>query len=347
MVREDDAPSSANGNSGRLQRYVVPEGLSPEQRFEHWRAWYGSAVETPMRLEKSARQTPVSFNPSAINLAGPGFSLIEMLNGPALGSWAPNPDSNDLRLVYFREARGLTLALDGAHEPVSPGSVRFVDASAAGGFDAPEGFHALQLNIDRSSLEISEAATGSLLRLPDLSKHPIVGTFVIPALMSWKRPGIQEEVSGTADILRSVMATLVGSLLGAPTDEESQKPALGKAVKKYVDDSYDTPNLNAAMIAERFNLSRRSLFYFFEDEKLHLGERIRALRTRKALQLLLTSDPTQRVTYEEIATSCGFTNVQSMRRAVKEFTGMNVREINRSKLLIRYALQQLQESLKP
>ncbi|MFJ4027468.1 helix-turn-helix domain-containing protein [Paenarthrobacter sp. NPDC089989] len=340
-------PPPADGNSGRLVRYAVPEGLNPEQRFEHWRDWYGAAVETPMRLEKSARQTPVSFNPSAINLAGPGFSLIEMLNGPALGSWAPNPDSADLRLVYFREARALTLALNGVHDPVSPGSVRFIDASVGGSFDAPKGFHALQLNVDRSSLEISEAAMRSLLRSPDLAKHPIVGTFVIPALMSWKRPGIQKEVSGTADILRSVMATLVGSLLGAPIDEEAQKPALGRAVKKYIDDSYGNPNLNVAMIAERFNLSRRSLFYFFENEELHLGERIRALRTRKALELLLTSDAVRRITYEEIAASSGFTNVQNMRRAVKEFTGMNVREINRSELLIRYALQQLQESLRP
>lgn len=337
----------ANSNRGRLLRYAVPEGLSPEQRFEHWRAWYGSAVETPMRLEKSARQTPVSFNPSAINLAGPGFSLIEMLNGPAVGSWASNPDSADLRLVYFREAQALTLALDGVPEPVSPGSVRFIDVSRRGGFDAPEGFHALQLNIDRSSLDVSEAEMRSLLRLPDLAKHPLVGAFVIPALMSWKRPGIQEELSGTADILRSVMATLVGSLLGAPIDEEAQKPALGRVVKKYLDENYDNPNLDVAMIAERFNLSRRSLFYFFENEELHLGERIRALRTRKALELLLTYDTAQRITYAEVATSCGFTNVQSLRRAVKEFTGMNVREISRSELLIRYALQQLQESLKP
>jgi AraC-like DNA-binding protein len=100
------------------------------------------------------------------------------------------------------------------------------------------------------------------------------------------------------------------------------------------------------MVAERFNLSRRSLFYFFENEDLRLGERIRALRTRKALELLLQTDA-HRITYSEIATSCGFTNAQSMRRAVKEFTGMNVREIHRSEPDVREALQQLRESLRP
>ncbi|XJN62663.1 helix-turn-helix domain-containing protein [Arthrobacter sp. UC242_113] len=347
LVKEGDGmPQSATGGSGRLVRYAVPEGLNPEQRFEHWRAWYGNAVETPMRLEKSARRTPVSFNPSAINLAGPGFSLIEMFNGPALGSWAPNPDTTDLRLAYFRKAPGLTLALNGAPEPVSPGSVRFIDTSLGGSFDAPEGFHALQLNINRSSLNVSEAQLRSLLRLPDLARHPIVGTFVIPALMSWKRPGIDKETSGTADILRSVMATLVGSLLETPVDDAAQKPALSREVKKYLDASYDNPDLDVAMVAEKFNLSRRSLFYFFENDELRLGERIRALRTRKALELLLQTD-THRLTYSEIAALCGFTNVQAMRRAVKEFTGMNVREIHRSETDVHVALKQLRESLNP
>ncbi|MDQ0662515.1 AraC-like DNA-binding protein [Arthrobacter ulcerisalmonis] len=339
-------PQPMTENSGRLRRYAVPEGLKPEQRFEHWRAWYGNAVETPMRLEKTARQTPGSFNPSAFNLAGPGFSLIEMFNAPALGFWAPNPDATDLRLAYFHKAPALTLTLNGVSEPVPPGSVRFIDTSLGGGFEAPQGFHALQLNIDRSSLGVREAALGSLLRLPDLAKHPIVGTFVIPALMSWKRPGIDQEASGTAEILRSLMATLVGSLLETPIDDEAQKPALRRAVKKYIDASYNNPDLDVAMVAERFNLSRRSLFYFFENEELHLGERIRALRTRKALELLLQAGA-QKIGYSEIATSCGFTNVQSMRRAVKEFTGMNVREIHRSEPVVRDALQQLRESLNP
>jgi AraC-like DNA-binding protein len=346
LVKEDGMLQTGDGSSGRLRRYVVPEGLTPEQRFEHWRVWYGSAVETPMRLEKSARETPVSFNPSAINLAGPGFSLIEMHNAPALGSWAPNPDAMDLRLAYFRKAPGLTLALNGVPEPVSAGSVRFIDTSLGGSFDAPEGFHALQLNIDRSSLNVSEAEMRSLLRLPELAKHPIVGTFVVPALMSWKRPGIDREASATADILRSVMATLVGSLLETPVDDEAQKPVLSRAVKNYLSASYDNPDLDVAMVAERFNLSRRSLFYSFENEELRLGERIRALRTRKALELLLQANA-QGITYSEIATSCGFTNVQSMRRAVKEFTGMNVREIHRSESYVHAALQRLRESLKP
>jgi transcriptional regulator GlxA family with amidase domain len=173
-----------------------------------------------------------------------------------------------------------------------------------------------------------------------------VGTFVIPALLSWKRPGIDREASGTADILRSVMATLVGSLLETPVGDEAQKPAVSRAIKRYLDASYDNPDLDVEMVARRFNLSRRSLFYFFEKEELRLGERIRALRTRRALQLLLQAGP-QGMTYSEIAASCGFTNAQSMRRAVNEFSGMNVREIHRSETDVEIALQRLSELLSP
>jgi transcriptional regulator GlxA family with amidase domain len=142
-----------------------------------------------------------------------------------------------------------------------------------------------------------------------------------------------------------MMANLVGSLLETPVSDEAQKPALSRAVKKYLEASFDNPDLDVAMIAERFNLSRRSLFYFFENEELHLGERIRALRTRRALELLLQAEA-QKMTFAEIATSSGF-SVQNMRRAVKEFTGMNVREIHRSETVVRVAMQQLRESLSP
>jgi len=196
VVQENGMPQPDNENSDRLRLYKVPEGLNPEQRFEHWRVWYGSAVETPMRLEKSTPKTPVSFYPTAINLAGPGFSRIEIHNAPARGLWAPNPDNRDLRLAYFRKAPGLTLAHNGAPEPVPAGSVRFIDASRGGSFDAPEGFHALQLNIDRSSLNVSESALHSLLSLPDLAKHPIVGHFRHPHVDELEAAGHRPRSTG-------------------------------------------------------------------------------------------------------------------------------------------------------
>jgi AraC-like DNA-binding protein len=86
--------------------------------------------------------------------------------------------------------------------------------------------------------------------------------------------------------------------------------------------------------------------YFLENEEQRVGGPKRAVRKPKPLELHHQADD-KRITYAEIAASCGFTNVQGMRRAVKEFTGMNVREIHRSETVVHAALQQLRESLNP
>ncbi len=38
-----------------IRRYSVPAGLSLEEKFEHWRTWYGSAIDAPVRLEKTEK----------------------------------------------------------------------------------------------------------------------------------------------------------------------------------------------------------------------------------------------------------------------------------------------------
>ena len=39
----------------QIRRYSVPAGLSPNEKFEHWRSWYASAIDAPVRLEKTER----------------------------------------------------------------------------------------------------------------------------------------------------------------------------------------------------------------------------------------------------------------------------------------------------
>lgn len=106
------------GGHGFNRLYETPEGLSPSQRFEHWREWYSQAIETPVRLEPTG---PVSarFSPSASSFAGPDFSLIELQNGPAAGSWSANPDLNDLRLTYFAKAPSATYNFGGEPESIN------------------------------------------------------------------------------------------------------------------------------------------------------------------------------------------------------------------------------------
>ncbi|MET1156708.1 helix-turn-helix domain-containing protein [Arthrobacter sp.] len=329
--------------AGQLRHYHVPDELEPGQKFDHWRHWYGSAVETPMRLERIGRRVAPSFNPSATSLAAPGFSLIEVRNEPVAGYWDSHPDSNDLRLVYFRNAPTVTL-FSPEPEPVSSGCVKFLDVSRRGGFEAPAGLHAFQVNVSRSLLDLDERSHARLLRLQNLNGHALVKSFVVPSLLNWRRPEIVREVDGAASILTSVLATLVTSLLGVPGDETMMQPTRRMAVRNYIEANFRDKDLCPDSIAAHFNMSRRSLFYLFEKEALPLGAYIRTLRTVNALHLLTDSCSVQ-MPFADVADASGFSGLQSMRRALKESTGLTVREVRQYESLARISIVRLNESL--
>lgn len=333
----------ASDGAGQLRRYHVPDGLSPEQKFDHWRHWYGSAVETPMRLERTESPIGASFNPTAASFEAPGFSIIEVDNEPVAGYWERNPDSKDLRLVFLKHAPSVTLFSPGAL-PVSSGYVGFLDVARSGGFEAPAGLHALQVNIDRSRLDLDDRSYRRLLRLHNLNQHALVKSFVVPFLLNWQQPGIAGEASGVADILQSVVMSLAGSLLEVPADGSVLGPGRRLAVREYVKANYRNKDLRPDGIAARFKVSRRTLFHLFEDEPLSLAAYIRTLRTVRALKLL-TDPGSHRIPFTEIAQASGFSDLQAMRRAMKETTGLTVRDARQNQSLARNTVVKLQESL--
>lgn len=73
-------------------------------------------------------------------------------------------------------------------------------------------------------------------------------------------------------------------------------------------------------------LSRRALYYIFEDEELQVNGYIRALRTLEAFELLTDANSWKR-SLTGIAEASGFTNLQAMRRAVGESTGLSLRDV--------------------
>lgn len=330
--------------TAQLRQYRVPPELRPEEKFEHWRNWYGSAVETPMRLERTENRVSPEFSPRAVTFASADFSLIEVHNEPVAASWKSNPDSEDLRLVYFRRAPKVTFCLAGVTEPVDSGCVRFLDVSHSGGFHAPSGLHAVQVNVSRSSLELDDASHSRLLRLPNLSSHPLVAGFVVPALMNWRHEEIDREAPGVASIFKSIVASLVSSLLSVPADETALGPAKRQAIRKYLRANYRNLGLGPDSVAERFNMSRRSLFHLFEREQLPMGAYLRTIRASEALRLLL--EPHARhVPFAEIARASGFSDVQNLRRALKDSTGLTTRELLQHEELARQSLTGLQRSL--
>ena len=343
IIRRPAGRRPDGGGHGFNRLYETPAGLSPSQRFEHWREWYSQAIENPVRLEPTG---PLSarFFPSASSLTGPGFSLIELHNGPAVGSWNANPDLNDLRLTYFAKAPSATYNF--GREPVSINAprVRFLDLTRGGAFRAPAGMHIIQLNLDRTGLELNGAGAMRLAAAENLIQHPVLRSLLMPVLLNCRAAGMEAHVAASGTVLRSAVAALISSLLDVQASPELLEPSRRLAVKNYLQRNYASGDMSADAIAERFHVSRRALFMLFEEERLGLGARIRLLRTARALELLL--DPAWKLQRaDEIAAAAGFTNAQALRRALKQATGLGVRDLKQSASALEKHLTDLRDAI--
>lgn len=328
---------------GRRRLYEVPDGLTPAQRFEHWRHWYGTVVDTPVYLEPISPLT-AQFAPSAWSLTAPGFSLIELRNGPASGTWEPNPDLNDLRLACFVSAPSATYNFSGDPTSISAPRVRFLDLTRGGEFHAPAGMHIIQLNLDRAGLGVDGKAAGRLASVDNLLYHPVLRSLVMPVLLNSRAAGMESHADAAGAVLRSAVAALVSSLLEVPAGPEALGPARLHAVKTYLDANYASTNSHSGAIADHFHISRRTLFALFEREKLGLGARTRLLRCVQALELL--RDPRERQqSAERVASRAGFTNPRAMSRALKETTGLGVRDLRGSPSALNKHLESLRRQL--
>lgn len=317
-------PDARTPRSEGIKRYAVPAGLNPEDRFEHWRCWYGSAIDTPARLEKTERQIRPGFNPTAVSLEGPGFSLVDVVNEPAICHWrAPAPAQN--WLVYFRSSCA-GFSFSGRSEEIAPGTVRFLDHSSAGSFHAPKGLSAVRLHFDRHLLGLNDTSIKRLEGFGDIREHPLVRGLMVPALSSWQDANVEREIGRLEPVFRSMMTGLVGSLLEARVDDAEVKPARIAAIKKFMRRNYRNPDLNVEKVVAYSHLSRRALYYLFEAEALQVNKFIRALRTVEALELLSDTDSWMR-SLANIAEASGFTNLQAMRRAVKDATGLSLSDV--------------------
>src|SRR6476620_1756452 len=161
ISRDNVAAGSPDGSpQDQIRRYSVPAGLSSEEKFEHWRSWYASAIDAPVRLEKTEKLVRLGFNPTALSLDGPGFSLVDVTNEPASCYWNGDPNPSDW-LVYFRSSCD-KFSFSGRSEAVSPGTVRFFDLSLPGNFHAPAGFSAVRVQFDRGLLGLDDRSVKRL-----------------------------------------------------------------------------------------------------------------------------------------------------------------------------------------
>jgi AraC-like DNA-binding protein len=343
---ENKSPDSALAGSpdgspqDEIRRYSVPAGLSPEEKFEHWRSWYASAIDAPVRLEKTEKLVRPGFHPTALSLDGPGFSLVDVTNEPASCYWNGDTNPSDW-LVYFRTSCD-RFSFSGRSEAVSAGTVRFFDLSLPGNFYAPAGLSAVRLHFDRALLGLNDKSVRRLQGLADISENTLIRGLILPALSGWQRTGIAQEMQRLQPVVRSMMTALVSSLLETPADPGDLKLARIAAIKKFVRKNYRNPDLTVDEVVAYSFLSRRALYYLFQDEVLQVSGHIRALRTLEALELLAEATVSKR-SLTAIAGASGFTSLQAMRRAVRELAGLSLRDAQENPVLLRIRAAELRK----
>jgi AraC-like DNA-binding protein len=322
----------------QIRRYGVPAGLSLEEQFEHWRSWYGSAIDAPVRLEKTEKLVRPGFKPTALTLDGPGFSLVDVTNEPASCYWNGDTNPSDW-LVYFRTSCD-KFSFSGHSEAVSPGTVRFFDLSLPGNFYAPGGLRAVRLHFDRGLLGLNDKSVKRLQGLGDIRGNPLMRGLILPAMSGWQRSVIAQEMQRLQPVVRSMMTALVSSLLQTPADPGDLRLARIAAIKKFVRKNYLNPDLTVDEVVAYSFLSRRALYYLFEDQGLQVSGLIRALRTLQALELLADATAWKR-SLTDIAGASGFTSLQAMRRAVRELTGLSLTDAQDHRELLRIRAAEL------
>ena len=148
---------------------------------------------------------------------------------------------------------------------------------------------------------------------------------IMPALSGWQRTFIAQEMQRLQPVVRSMMTALVSSLLETTADPGDLRLARIAAIKKFVRKNFRNPALTVDEVVAYSFLSRRALYYLFEDEGLQVSGHIRALRTLEALELLAEATAWKR-SLTDVAGASGFTSLQAMRRAVRELAGLSPRD---------------------
>jgi AraC-like DNA-binding protein len=335
-------PGAPDASLDGIRRYSVPAGLNPEEKFEHWRTWYGSAIATPVRLEKTEKLIRPGFNPTAISVDGPGFSLVDVTNEPAACYWKGDTSSGDW-LVHFRSSCA-KFSFSGRSEEVSPGTVRFLDLSSPGNFHAPTGLSAVRIQLDRSLMGLDDNAVKRLEGLADISEHSLVRGLILPVLSGWQRTGMDQEMARLQPVVRSMMTALVSSLLEAPAEDGDLKPARIAAVKKFIRKNFRNQALDVNEVVAYSFLSRRALYYLFEEEQFQVSGYIRALRALEALELLTDAGHWKR-SLADIAVASGFTSLRAMRRAVRDATGCSLRDAQENPEVLRIRAAELRKQI--
>jgi AraC-like DNA-binding protein len=280
-----------------FRRYDTP-GIAPRDRFDFWRTWYSEAVESRMELG-AIDAVPEHFQASAEALHVGGTGVVEIRSGRAAGKWARDAtEPGDLvRLVLFVSASGMTGSWHGEETALSRGRLLLCRRAGAGFWRAPAGFHAIQLNVPRSTLPVPDAVLNRLTEQQVPVRGPVADGLVRPLLSGMS--GHLEHLSRMAgaelaQIWISVLVLLLRSLdePDRRLDAEEVVPARRLQALRFIDANLGDPDLGPDSVAAALHVSRRTLYRALAADGASVAAIIRRRRLERSRVIL--TDPARR-----------------------------------------------------
>lgn len=297
--------------------------LRPRQAFETWREAIDVVFDIHLRgdVDESfhARVDAFLFGSVFIGTArgvAQNFDRSRMKIGRDLSDY--------YMLQFYLE--GICGARDGgADRQTRPGDLFVVDAAQPLA-TATSDFGNLNLIVPRRLL-------APLLKAPDEQNMrilrgnlPLVALFRDHLSALYRRAG-ELTVEQAHNVIRPTLE-LAASVLNDGVSEENGKAVnvtLFAAIRRHIDAHIGDPDLSPGKVAAAFGISRRKLYYLFEQAG-GFAACVQEERLRRCCAALL--DPANRGRpIAELAEAHGFTNPVSFSRAFRRVIGMTAREV--------------------
>ncbi|MEU6486367.1 helix-turn-helix domain-containing protein [Streptomyces sp. NPDC046887] len=307
---------------------VSNAAVAREDRFD----WFREAVSTEvMPVTLSTRHT-ADFRASLTDLDLGVVRLSAMACSPVVSrrtsAHVRRGDPEHLQLALI--TRGALSISQRGSESVITGGLLLTDTSRPSEGTCSDGrIESVVLRIPRSALALRSDRVDRLLarRLPSDSGSGAVFADFLRSLLRNGPHCRPQELRGMGSIALDLATAYLAQQLGDP----GQAPAEARAqetrqrIRRFIDNNLGDPNLTPQTVADRHNMSLRSLYALFGDEQLSIAAQIRQSRLERAHADLarrdLRAEPVQAV-----AARWGFSSATAFSRVFRHAYGVTPTE---------------------
>lgn len=311
----------------RYHRFDTP-GIAAGERFEYWRRWYSLAVDAPTRLDPIQR-LPREFAASAEVIGVGEVDLIELRCGPAVGRWAreATEPADRLRLALLAPTPNATGCWHGREVSLARGAVALLGRTD-GGWRAPGGLHAIQINVPRAAVAVTDQDIELINDQSRLLRDPTFAALIRPSLLGLAghlEMLAHAEIHELGGLWISLINMLVRSLIGEDTIGPDTSQARRLQLQRYIRANLSDPRLSPTTIANALHVSRRTLYAAGSPDERGVAAEIRRQRLARARLMLL--DPSQTRSVAQIAAMVGLPNAAHFSRIFRARYGHSPSEL--------------------